>query len=81
MANFFLLLILYNYFFVRNNSIISITYKELYIIVFVSSILGVFSLLSKKIRSVNNKVEGGFLNGGRFINLLFSYDYYSCHKK
>lgn len=48
MANFFLLLILYNYFFVRNNSIISITYKELYIIVFVSIILGIFSLLSKR---------------------------------
>ena len=48
MANFFLLLILYNYFFVKNNSIISITYKELYIIVFVSIILGIFSLLSKR---------------------------------
>lgn len=48
MANFFLLLILYNYFFVRNNSIISITYKELYIVVFASIILGAFSLLSKK---------------------------------
>ena len=48
MANFFLLLISYNYFFVRNNSIINITYKELYIIVFLSSILGIFSLLSKK---------------------------------
>ncbi|SIN86707.1 hypothetical protein SAMN05878443_0211 [Carnobacterium alterfunditum] len=47
MANFFLLLILYNYFFVRNNSNISITYKELYIIVFVSIILGIFSLPSK----------------------------------
>lgn len=59
MANFFLLLILYKYFFVRNNSILSITYKELYIIVFGSSILGIFSLLSKKIRSVN-KVKGDF---------------------
>ena len=48
MANFFLLLILYNYFFVKNNSIISITYKEVYIIVFVSNLLGIFSLLSKK---------------------------------
>lgn len=48
MANFFLLLILYNYFFVKNNSIISITYTELYIIVFVSIILGIFSLLSKR---------------------------------
>lgn len=48
MAIFFLLLILYNYFFVRNNSNISITYKEVYIIVFVSNLLGIFSLLSKK---------------------------------
>ena len=48
MANFFLLLILYKYFFVRNNLIISITYKELYIILFGSIILGIFSLLSKK---------------------------------
>lgn len=50
MANFFLLLILYNYFFVRNHSIISITYKEFYIIAFVSTISGIFLSLSKKLK-------------------------------
>lgn len=48
MANFFLLLILYNYFFVRNDSIINITYKELYIIGFVSSLSGIVLALPKK---------------------------------
>lgn len=54
MANFFLLLILYNYFFVRNHSIISITYNELYIIAFVSTISGIFLSLSKKRNNDSN---------------------------
>ena len=48
MANFFLLLILYNYFFVRNDSVINITYKEFYIIGFVSILSGIVLALSKK---------------------------------
>lgn len=48
LAYFLLLLILYKYFFVRNNLIINITYKELYIIVFASIISGIFLSIAKK---------------------------------
>lgn len=46
LAYFLLLLILYNYFFLNNDSI-SITYKELYIVGFISVLLSLVSELPK----------------------------------
>ena len=48
LAYFLLILIVYKYFFIRNNAIMIVTVKEFYIIGFVSIISAIFLSISKK---------------------------------